>query len=266
MTLVPDELRGVWRRERITAPGHLDTTTRVFWVQSASWYGDIRVRADVPRQPGARSFEVFTDADLVALAHTQGFAGQLAVTPEMCAWRRDLDYQPPSATADEGSWRFEGPDTLIEGGIHGDYEEVWLREPQSTGPFAAFAAPEGGGLLVVAGDHFLMTEGRAEPLPAGENLPTLVQEALARGDRSAAEAWLSMPITYGRIGAGWTVALSTLPWREGDRPWDEPPVYSAADGRLTTSDGRIWSQLEAVDPDGRLADLFALATTQAATL
>ncbi|MDP2212532.1 hypothetical protein [Phenylobacterium sp.] len=256
---VPPEVTGVWRREQITAPGgYLDATTRVFWVQADSWYGDIRLKIDIPRKAGATSFADFSDAELIELAKAQGFAGQLTVTPEMCAWRRDLDYQPPGPMPDEGTWKIDG-DVLIEGGIHAEYEEIWRLEPQSQGLRAAFRRQDGQGLLVLAGDHFLSIEGRATPLLPGESLPALVEAALAAGDRDAAGALLDMPICYGRIGEGWTVVHSTLPWREGRPLWAAPPQFSPGPGAIVDGEGGTWTLLEVHDPEGRLPDLFTLA-------
>lgn len=256
---VPAEVTGVWRREQITAPGgYLDDTSRVFWVQSCSWYGDIRLGIDMPRRQNARGFADFTDGELLALAEAQGFAGQLEVTPEMCAWRRDLDFQPRGPIPDEGTWAIEG-DVLIEGGIHVEYEEIWRLEPGSQGLRAAFEKPEGRGLFVLAGDHFLQIETRAAPLPDGGSLPALVGAALAAGDRALACALLDMPICYGRIGEDWRVKHSTLPWREGQSLWSTPPQFAVEDGTLTTDDGTPWRLLELEDPEGQLPGLFAPA-------
>lgn len=250
---VPAEITGVWRRERITTPDGLnDVATRVYWVQSLSWYGDIRLRADVPRRAGATRFADFSDAELVELARTEGFAGQLSVTPDLCAWRRDLDFQPPGPVPDEGTWALSG-DTLIERGVHVAYEEIWRLEPDSGGLRAAFAPAGGQGLLVIAGDHFLMTGGRHKD-PRGESLADLVASELAAGRRAEAEALLDMPIAYGRVGAGWRVSLSTLPWREGQTLWEAPPRFEA--DRLVFPDGETWALLETNVPSEQLAALF----------
>lgn len=255
---VPPEVTGVWRREQITAPGgYHDDTTRVFWVQADSWYGDIRLKIDIPRKGDAKSFADFSDAELIELAKAQGFAGQLTVTPDMCAWRRDLDYQPPGPVPDEGTWSIDG-DILTEGGIHAEYEEIWRLEPESQGLRAAFGRAEGRGLLILAGDHFLMIEDRSTPLPPGETLPALVEAALSAGDRASARALLDMPICYGRIGAGWRILHATLPWLEGQPLWARPPRFSPETGALVDDDG-VWSRLEAHDPDARLPGLFTLA-------
>jgi hypothetical protein len=263
---VPPEVTGVWRREEITAPGgYRDDTTRVFWVQADSWYGDVRLKIDIPRRAGATSFADFSDAELIELAKAQGFAGLLTVTPAMCAWRRDLDYQPPGPIPDEGTWRIEG-DILIEGGIHADYEEIWRLEPQSHGLRAAFGLGDGQGLLVIAGDHFLMMRARKTPLPEGESLPALVGAALAAGRRDEAFALLDMPISYGRIGQGWRVVHSTLPWLEGRPLWTRPPLFDEAAGHLLDGGSTPWTLLERHDPGQELPGLFALATVAGSSL
>lgn len=263
MSPVPEAFMGVWRRARITAPGLDDTTTRVFWVQGPSWYGDIRVPADSPRRAKGSGFAAYAEDELVGLARTESFAGQLTVTPDECAWRRDLDYQPPARFPDVGGWRFTGPDTLIETGVHLPYEEVWLREPDSDGPFAAFRPEDGSGLLVIAGDHFLAIGGRAEGLPGGSDLATLVREALGRGQRPLAESWLSMPSAYGRIAEGWRIVHSTQPWREGGPLWSERPGYEPASGRLTTSDGKTWIRAERLGDEVRLTRALGLEPCRA---
>ncbi|MDP1874191.1 hypothetical protein [Phenylobacterium sp.] len=263
---VPPQVTGVWRREQITTPGgYRDDTTRVFWVQADSWYGDIRLRIDIPRKPAATRFADFSDAELIELAKAQGFAGQLAVTPEMCAWRRDLDYQPPGPIPDEGTWRIEG-DILIEGGIHAEYEEIWRQEPQSQGLRAAFGLGGGQGLLVIAGDHFLMIRTRQAPLPPGDSLPALVEAAIAEGARGKAEALLDMPICYGAIDQGWRVIHSTLPWLEGRPLWPQPPLFDSAAGQLLDGGPAPWTLLEVHDPKGELPRLFTLATVAGSSL
>ncbi|MCI3132238.1 hypothetical protein [Phenylobacterium aquaticum] len=209
-------LAGLWRREVITTPaGDRDDTTRVFWLQSRSWYADIRIKADRPRRPEARGFGDFTEPELIALAETQGFAGELTAADGVCLWRRDLDYQPPAATPDEATYTLDG-DVMIEDGLHSDYQEIWRREADSAAPLAAYRLDgDRAGFLILGGSHFLEILDRPAPLPAGATLAAIVSRALAAGDRAAAEAALSMRISYGRFAAGaGEIALSTFPWLE----------------------------------------------------
>ncbi|WP_304177478.1 hypothetical protein [Phenylobacterium aquaticum] len=219
---VPPDLNGLWRREVITTPaGYRDETTRVLWLQTRSWYADLRVRADRPSRPGATGFADYTDAELIGLAAQQGFAGELTAQDGVCLWRRDLDFQPPSADPDEATYAVEG-EVMIEDGIHSEYQEIWRREADSTAPLSAYrlvedmAVPARAGLLVIGGSHFLEILDRPTPLPAGDSLAAIVTAALAVGDRAAAEAALSLRICFGRIedGVG-RILLSTFPWLEG---------------------------------------------------
>ncbi|MDP3383181.1 MAG: hypothetical protein Q8S47_07630, partial [Phenylobacterium sp.] len=102
--------------------------------------------------------------------------------------------------------------------------------------------------------------GRRTPLPPGESLPALVKAALATGDRERACALLDMPISYGRIGDGWRIVLSTLPWREGRPLWSSAPRYSPERGEVIDDRGAVWRPLEVHDPERRLGHLFTLAS------
>lgn len=233
---VPPELTGLWRREVITTPaGDRDETTQVLWLQSRSWYADIRLPADRPSRPDARSFADYADAELIGLAAMQGFAGELTAQDGICLWRRDLDFQPPSPDPDEAAYVIDG-EVMIEDGIHSEYQEIWRREAGSTTPLSAWRlAGDRAGLLIVGGSHFLEILDRPAPLPAGDSLAAIVTEALTAGDRVAAESALSMRICYGRIEAGaGRILLSTFPWLEGQ-------VWSR-------DDERSWSLIDSTEP------------------
>ena len=214
---VPPELTGLWRREVITTPaGYRDETTAVLWLQTRSWYADIRIEADRPKREGAAGFADYTDAELIQMAAVQGFAGELTATGNVCLWRRDLDYQPPNDTADEATFAVKDG-VMIEDGIHSAYQEIWRQEAPGATPLAAYSlASEAKGLLVIAGDYFLEIRDRATPLAPAESLTAYVTEALATGKRDAAIAALSMRICHGKIsGSARTVTLSSYPWLEG---------------------------------------------------
>lgn len=232
---VPGELHGLWRREVITTPkGYRDETTRVLWLQTRSWYADIRVKADRPNREGATGFADYTDAELIEMAAVQGFAGELTATGSVCLWRRDLDYQPPNDSLDEANFAVRDG-VMIEDGIHSEYQEIWRRQAPSDTPLVAYRASGGTkGLLVIAGDYFLEIRDRATPLARAESLSALVTEALAAGKRDAAIAALSMRICQGKIsGSARPVTLSSYPWLEGT---DLGPV-DPAEWTLIDSEG-----------------------------
>ena len=122
----------------------------------------------------------------------------------------------------------------------------------------AVSPPRPDAFLVVCGSYFNYVQDRPTPLPSYEDpaagpapgTATLVDEALARGDRRTAEAMLDLHALHGRtttagaaaaaaagaaeagaVGGGcapaWRVTKSLHPWREGEtllRPGDLVPL------------------------------------------
>lgn len=262
-TLVLPEFRGLWRREVITAPGLRDETTQVFWLQTATWYADIRVAPGRPGQRAPDGFAAYADAELLELARIQGFAGELSIGDGVCLWRRDVDRQPPGETPDEGRCSFDGADVMIEEGVHADYQEIWRRVPGSDGPFAAFrleGPAEAGGLLLFAGEHLMEVRARAGAPLAGPSLAALVEARLAAGDRAGAEDLLQTRLRYAQADAqGWRARLSTHPWLEGRPLWDEVRFDPQA-GRFEASEGgpvMTWRLLDASAAGEALGRLVA---------
>lgn len=243
---VPEACRGLWRREVITAPGFRDETTRVLWLQTETWYADLRVPIDRPGPPtsGAKveGFGAYSEAELIALARMQGFAGQLSVAGDVFFWRRDLDVQPASEDRDEARCSQDG-EVLVEDGLHADYQEIWRREPISAAPQAAFRLEGREGLLVAGGEHLIEFVARPGAAPAGKSLAALVESALAAGRRADAEALLGTRIRYARRNAegAWITQLSSMPWLEG-LPMLPAGVDPFAGDMLLP--GAIWRRLE----------------------
>lgn len=214
MTTVPDRYHGVWVRTLLETPEGRDTTTWVRWLQTGLWHGDLRVPADADRRTAA------------GRARQQGFAGTTAITrpdpsaPEVCAWRRAIDFQPPRSTPDEGHMVFETPDRVIETGIHGRYLEVWERLPGSLGRRIALAGMGADGQptaerLLVAGDWLMYLHPRAAPWPAGTTPDQTLSEVL-RHHPGEADALLDFQISFGRLEHGvWHVERATRLALEG---------------------------------------------------
>ncbi|CAM9314351.1 unnamed protein product [Scytosiphon promiscuus] len=159
-------------------------------------------------------------------------------------------------------WRVEmgpGGDVWREWGFAKDafdqhvYMERWERLPGGRGPFFALrrrpsqSAPDA--LLVVCGDHFGLivdrapspTEGSAQGSSGGGGggggggLVGLVDEAIARGDRSKAIEFMSLEASHGRVSAHqgrspWTVDCSLHPWLENRRPFSGSILTVAPNG------------------------------------
>ena len=221
-TPVPPNYRGVWRRTLLETPEASDTGTTVFWLQTSRWHADIRIPVGRPDFSGIRSLAECSPSHIDWLARQQGFAGITVVSPaadgaEICQWHRLVDFQPPPATPDAGTMRFNG-DQLTETGIHAHYLEEWRRLPDSNDGHAVLQMLDGQGrpssplrLLLVAGSHVMHVRDRSAAWPAdmapGTSLATLV--ATGKVDL------LDCEISFGqRNPDGWTVARSTLPWLE----------------------------------------------------
>ena len=253
---VPYAVRGLWRREVITAPGFRDETTQVVWLQTQSWYADLRVAADRPVIPGAQSFAAYGDEDLKAMAKVQGFAGQLTVADGICYWRRDVDYQPPTDSPDEGRYSLSD-DVLVEDGIHAEYQEIWRRAPDSLEPAAAFKLDgEDGrtGVLVIGGRFMIEFVSRAVAPPAAASLVEAVEAALAAGDRATAEDLLSTRIRFAERGADgrWLTRLSSLPWLQDQPVWVDGAAAFDGDSLLTAQADR-WRLIDTSLPLDGLA-------------
>ena len=200
---VPDAYLGVWQRTLLTTTaGKHDTSTQVFWLQTARLFADVRIPAPAPQT-------------VLDLARQGGFAGVTEVTGELCHWHRAVDFQPPRASEDIGRMHFERPDCVLEDGLDESYHEVWERLPESLGRNWGIwlAAADGRqGCLLLAGDCFMFVASRPAPLPAASSLAELLE-----GSANQMQL-LECELSFGRHQHGatpWQIDLSTLPERVG---------------------------------------------------
>lgn len=162
---VPARYRGIWRRTLLQTPTTVDESSWVRWLQLGHWHADLRVpeaaRAVAAGRPQEWPYDTETS---VRLRRQQGFAGmtqvETGVGGEVCTWHRLVDYHPPGVTPDAGHMSFDGPDRVIEVGLHGVYREVWQRLDGSTGRYLALAEPayadgRPGARLFVAGRYLM---------------------------------------------------------------------------------------------------------------
>ena len=224
MPAVPLRYRGVWQRTLLQTPVLRDTTTIVYWLQTAHWHADVRLPAERPDFRNVSSLAQCSPSQRAWLMLQQGFAGTTAVTTgatgtegEICTWYRLLDFQPPAAAPDAGAMRFE-PDRLVETGLDGSYVEHWVSVSGAVGPFAVLRRLHHGApatpdeLLLIAGEVVMHVRSRARDWPAG----TLPGSAFVALGAQADAALLDFEIAFGRRTAnGWCILHSTLPWNEG---------------------------------------------------
>ncbi|MDX2165866.1 MAG: hypothetical protein SF182_02340 [Deltaproteobacteria bacterium] len=215
---VPEWLRGLWRRRSIARPGGaLDTTTTVYWLQTESFFADIRVPADRPDVRARGDLRGLAPDERRGLARQAGFAGWTELRGDRCRWHRSIDYQPPGGVPDEGRL-IRGNGVLVEEGIHESYIEIWEPVPCGPGPIAVWDDPQALGvdLAVVCGDAFLAVRDRRLALPPAASLEEVVAGAV---DAARAAAWLDCEIAYGVQRGGrqpWEIRLCTVPFREGE--------------------------------------------------
>lgn len=202
MKAVPEAYLGVWQRTLLTTTGGVrDSSTAVYWLQTAQLFADLRIP-----QPLA--------AGAAGLALQAGFAGVTEVIADRCQWHRAIDFQPPRGSEDIGLMRFESPGYLLEDGLDGSYHEVWERLPESIGRnWGTWLVADDGrqGCLLLAGDCFLFAASRGQALPAAESLSALL-------DADNVASLLAFELSFGRHQGGatpWRIELSTLAGRAG---------------------------------------------------
>jgi hypothetical protein len=202
-TPVPERYRGVWVRTLLQTPDVRDEQTFVRWMQTARWHADLRVPNDArPAQP----------------THSQGFCGITTVDvidgTEVCRWHRHHDFQPPGPFPDVGRIDFDGPDRLIETGVHAEYLEIWERLPGSTGRCAVLAAADTHPtLLLVSGELVMRVRPRRAAWPADTTTADTLHSLVQRHP-GMAPALLDFEISFGRLAQGrWQIEQSSLPAR-----------------------------------------------------
>ncbi|MGF6177917.1 hypothetical protein ABIE33_006237, partial [Ensifer sp. 4252] len=227
---VPEAAFGLWQRESIRFDdGSIDTTTRVFWAQTASHYIDIRIpahRVDVA-DADLGSLSV---AELASLGEQKGFAGTTVSEGNRFSWHRSIDFRPGNGRPDTGIVKIEG-DMLYEEGdpsgvlgvgyretyrrrAHANDRRVALELMETTGE-PIYVRPKTPTLLILLGDYFLFARGRSGQLPQAETLTELLVPSL--NDAATLAKLLDCEISFGRIQSNkgfWIVELSTHPWRE----------------------------------------------------
>jgi hypothetical protein len=273
----PEWLVGLWRRESIRFPdGSKDDTTRVYWGQTRRLYVDLRIPANRPNADGRGSFDDFSLSELRLLAEQKGFAGHITMADGLCSWVRYIDYRPDTGRSDAGRLRLEG-DTLYEEGdptsiLASAYQEIYQRERGATRLCAALrlvahqpapsAGPDAtGAVLIMIDDRFLFARPRQQPLPPAETLRELVEAA--GNDRTLIHAYLDCEISLGGLAGSyrpWTIAASTLPFREGTRLWRQGSARLSDNGQLLiqeTDRGRFeWRPVESTLPGKDLVSLI----------
>lgn len=215
----------------------MDTSSRVYWLQTSSWHADIRTPAHRPDFTGVMSLADCSGEQLSWLAKQQGFAGITVVMGDQCEWQRVIDFQPPSGKRDIGRMFFDFHGKLLEYGIEDEYSETWNRitDDKNEYCFALQLLDQGGAAepasyLMVSGNHFIYSRNRTARV-AQQAFQSLYQ--LPRYPQDLLVQLLDFEISFGLIrgsGSPWQITLSTLPWREGHSLFEKEPVFSKDNG------------------------------------
>jgi hypothetical protein len=231
---VPDWLRGVWTRDWIQEGKAKSNTLDVHYLQTSTYFADIRIPRDRTRFPNAKSFADLTDQQLRLLARQNGFTGLTTTSGAVATWNHDIQFQPSDGAPDRGRLQRIAPARMHEHGLDGSYIESWKSTTGGNGHFLVIRVEHAGRLLrtlVVVGNQFVYVRNRAKDLPAAASFEALIDSTKA--NRAQIEEYLDCEFSVGRVRGGevpWEIEQSTLPWREG-RHLDFVEEIAPAEGR-----------------------------------
>jgi hypothetical protein len=230
---VPDWLRGVWTREWIQEGKAKSNTLDVFYLQTPSYFADIRLPKGRTHFPNAKSFADLTDQQLRLLARQNGFTGLTTTSGPVATWNHDIQFQPSDGAPDRGRLQRIARTRMHEHGLDGSYIDSWRSATSGNGHFLAIRVMHTGRLLrtlIVIGNQFVYVRNRAMDLPAAASFEALFD--FTKASRAQIEEYLDCEFSVGRVRGGavpWEIEQSTLPWREG-RHLEFADEVAAAEG------------------------------------
>ena len=231
---LPMWLRGEWSRDWIQEGTVKSNTFEVHYLQTPTYFADVRFPKDRSRISTARSFADLTDQQLKLLTHQMGFTGRTTMAGTVATWHHDIEFQPSDGAPDTGRLERIRPDRMHEHGLDSSYIESWRSLTDGEGRFLVIRVEHAGRLLrtlVVVGNQFVYVRNRAKDLPVASSFDALIEATNAT--REQIVDFLDCEFSVGRVrGASvlWEIERSTLPWREGRR-LDFVEQMSIDDGR-----------------------------------
>ena len=231
---VPTWLPGIWSREWLQEGEKKSNTLDVHYLQTPTYFADVRVSRDRTGLSHARSFADLTDEQLRLLAGQMGYAGRTTMEGNIATWHADIAFRPSDGTPDKGRLERMAGDRMYEHGLDGSYIESWRFLTNGQGRFLVIRVEHSGRLLrtlVVVGNQFVYVRNRAKDLPLAPSFDALIKATNATRDQII--EYLDCEFSVGRTRGGsvpWEIERSTLPWREGRR-LDFVEQISVEDGR-----------------------------------
>jgi len=215
---LPTVYHGLWQRTLYAEPAEgepafVNRDTQVYWLQAGDWHADLRVPADRPGFTGVSTIGGCSREQLLWLVRQTAFAGITRVEGRFCTWHRLVDLSP-GLEKDIGVMRFLDDDTLEERHPEGRYRELWSRVTTANQPEHITRCDRDGLPVWLQTGNYAMAITPRRAVTASHDLladsATLTDAELAQ--RAAVEISFAK-----RRDDGWRIALSTLPWREGER-------------------------------------------------
>jgi hypothetical protein len=216
---LPTWLPGEWRRDWIQRGKVRANTLDVHYLQTPTYFADVRIPKDRFRAGSATSLTDLTVQQLKILAGQNGFTGLTTMAGTVATWHHEIDFQPSDGTADEGRLERTPPNRMYEHGLDASYVESWKSQRDVKGRFLVIRVEHSGRLmraLVVVGNRFVYIRNRAKDLPAAPSLDALIKSTNATRQQMA--EYLDCEFSVGQVRARsgpWEIEQSTLPWREG---------------------------------------------------
>jgi hypothetical protein len=221
IAIVPTWLSGMWQREWIEVRGSRSSTLDVHYLQTPSFFGDVRIPRDRSNLAHASSFADLSDQELHVLAQQRGFAGRTTLVGTTATWHHRIDFQPPNGEEDIGRLELLAGRRMHEYALDGSYTESWMSATNGDGRFLVVQTERDGRpqrLLLIAGDYFVFVRNRIRDLPKAASLDSLITST--NSSRTQVIEYLDCEFSFGRVRGGsiaWEIQRSTLPWREGRR-------------------------------------------------
>jgi hypothetical protein len=207
VTQLPTWLWGEWSRDWIQRGTVKSSTLDVHYLQTPTYFADIRIPKDRSGIRAAQSFADLTDQQLRLLATQIGFSGRTTMEGTVATWSDDIAFQPSDGTPDKGRLQRISADRMHELALDGSYIESWRHSPGAKGPFLVIRVEHSLRLLrtLVVGNQFVIQQSTL-PWREGHHLEFV--EQLSVNDAGTDP----MPRAVG--GDQWTVPLNTLSPRE----------------------------------------------------
>jgi hypothetical protein len=216
---LPTWLWGEWSRDWIRRGKLKSSTLDVHYLQTPTYFADIRIPRARSGFSAVKSFGDLTDQQLRLLAGQRGFTGQTTLAGTVATWSHEIEFEPSDGTPDTGRLERRSPDRMHEIGLDGSYTESWRRLSDGSGQYLVIRVEHSGRLLrslVVVGNRFVYVRNRVKDLPTASSFEALIETTKAT--REEIVNYLDCEFSVGRVRGGsvsWEIQQSTLPWREG---------------------------------------------------